>query len=94
MNDKVFIVGIELNSISSKDKFETYLQDRFGKNGSVQITNGVYAIKVPFMYTAEQLRGMILAIFSNNCQLFIMKSSIEAAWNASPEVGSWLKSNI
>ena len=87
MNDKVFIVGIELNSISSKDKFETYLQDRFGKNGSVQITNGVYAIKVPFMYTAEQLRGMILAIF-------IMKSSIEAAWNASPEVGSWLKSNI
>ncbi len=94
MNDKVFVVGIELNSISSKVKFETYLQGRFGKSGYIEITNGVYAIKVPIIYTAEQLRTLILGVFSNNCQLFVMKSSIEAAWNASPEVDSWLKSNI
>ncbi len=93
MNDKVFIVGIELNSISSKNKFESSLA-QLGSKSYVEITSGVYAIKLPFMYTAEMVRNQISSIFSNNCQLFVMKSSIEAAWNISSKADSWLKTNI
>lgn len=93
MNDKIFIVGIELNSISAKQKFESSLT-QLGSKSHIEITSGVYAIKLPYMYTAEMVRNQISSIFSNNCRLFVMKSSIEAAWNINPNADLWLKSNI
>ncbi len=91
MNDKVFIVGIELNTRASIEKFEQY---NFNKGIPFKIMPGLYCIKTSFSETSEIIRERIVALFSGQCQVFVMKSSIEAAWRLPSNVDGWLKSNI
>lgn len=91
MNEKVFIVGIELNNITAITKFENAL-NTIGE--WKKVVTGLYAIKKDFSTTSDLLRQMIWVNFTNECQLFIMKTSLDAAWNLNPETDGWLRNNI
>lgn len=89
MNDKVFIVAVELNKISSVKKFE----EELGFLGMwIKATNGVYFLKTPFDYTSESI---IEKIFMNErIKIFVMRTSLDAAWNLENSLDEWLKKNI
>ncbi len=91
MNDKVFIICVELNSLHSITTFENML--RFLGNYQKILPN-IYAIKRSQSETSTSLKNYILQRFSNNCQIFIIKSSIDASWNLPINIDSWLKTNI
>lgn len=91
MNDKVFIVGIELNNISAYERFE---KNNFGMGLPLKIVPGLYCVKTPFDRNSEQLRNTISGIFAGQCRVFVMKSSIDASWRLPMDVDSWLKSNL
>lgn len=88
MNEKVFIICIELNNKVSIIKFESLL-NQLGPWKMV-IPN-VYVIRRDYSLTSEVIRQEIFGKFTNQCKLFIMKSSIDASWNLTTDVDSWLK---
>lgn len=91
MNEKVFIVAIGLNNQIEKQRFES---SNFGAGQPHKIMEGFYCIKTPFSITSENLRDRIAAMLQNQCYLFVMKASIEAAWRLNPAEDSWLRNNI
>lgn len=91
MNDKVFLIAVELNSISAVQKFEDVLSS-IGE--WKKIVGNVYVLKQTFSRMSENVRVHISNEFGENSRIFIMKTSLDAAWNLDASVDSWLKSNI
>lgn len=89
MNNKVFIVVAELNKISSVKEFENQL----GFLGEwVKVTNGVYFLKEPFDRTSENIIENML--MTERIKIFVMKTSLDAAWYLENSLDEWLKKNI
>ena len=91
MNEKPFIVAIGLNTQNEKQRFES---TNYGAGVPYKIMEGLYCIKTPYNTTSESLRNRLTSMFFDQCYLFVMKASIEAAWRVRPEVDSWLRDNI
>ena len=91
MNEKVFIIGIELNNTAAYEKFEKY---SFGAGLPFKILDGLYCVKAAYSTSSEQIRNTINSLFHDNCQVFVMKSSIDLSWRLPDRIGIWLKNNI
>ncbi len=91
MNDKVFIVCVEINRQILRERFEHTM---IGNGTPKKIMDNVYALTTPFSFKSEQIRDRINAIFSNECEVFVMKASVDASWRLDVSIGNWLRSNI
>ena len=93
MNHKVFVIGIELNSLQSKKNFESFL---FSLGGSWKlISDGCYIVKPGIMIQSSMdLKNKIPTAYYSDGQLFVMKTSIDAAWNVRGDINTWLSSNL
>lgn len=91
MNDKVFIIGIELNTSAAYKRFESF---NLGLGYPVLIIPGLYCVKAPFSYTSAQIRDNIVGMFQEKCQVFVMKSNIDLSWRLPESIGNWLRENI
>lgn len=91
MNDKIFIVCIEINKQQLRKSFE---QTIIGNHTPKKIMENVYAISAPYSFSSEQIRNQINGIFFDNCSVFVMKTSIDAAWRLDAALDVWLRSNI
>lgn len=94
MNHKVFVIGIELNSLQSKRGFESYLNS-IALNGWKSISDGCYIVKPNTnIQSSMELKNRIPTSYYANGQLFVMKTSIDAAWNTRADVSGWLSTNL
>lgn len=91
MNEKIFIVCIELNNRSITNRFEDSMQN-WGE--CKKLMTNVYAIKRPFNETSIDVKNLIDSILGCECVSFIMKSSIDASWFLDVATNDWLKGNI
>lgn len=92
MNDKTFIVCIELNTKNAISKFE---KANIGMGNPVKIIDNVYAIKAPYMVTSRMIFDQIFSAMNNtDFNIFIMKSSIDATWKLPSSLDNWLQMNI
>lgn len=91
-NDRVFIICIGLSNKSDVGNFEEVLSS-IGSDVK-KIMENVYAVKTSYTNTSEILRNQITAKFNGQCTLFIMKSSIDAAWRVPVDVDNWMKNYI
>lgn len=91
MNEKTFIVSVSLNTQTARQKFESH---SFGMGIPYKIMDGLYCVKTPYDSTSEIVRNQIVALLSNQCFVFVMKASIEAAWRLNVPEDSWLRNNI
>lgn len=91
MNNKVFVVGIELNSRAAYDRFE---HNDFGMGIPFKILPGLYCIKTNYSSTSDELRDKIANLLAMQCQVFVMKSNIDLAWRLPEREASWLNLNI
>lgn len=91
MNDKVFIVCIEINKQSLRLRFENAV---IGKGNPQKIMENVYAVITPYSFNSEQVRNQVNSIFMDNCNVFVMKASIDASWRLDVTTDRWLRSNI
>lgn len=91
MNDKVFLIAVELNSISAIQEFEKVLSS-IGE--WKKLVGNVYVLKQPFSRMCENIRVHISTNFGKDLRIFIMKTSLDAAWNLDASVDCWLKENI
>lgn len=91
MNDKIFIVCVEINKQSLRDKFE---HTAIGKGLPKRIMDNVYAVTAPYSFGSEQIRNQINSLFANSCLVFVMKASVDASWRLPLDIDSWLKDNI
>lgn len=92
MNYKVFIIGIELNSVVSKNNFESFLT----ATGSwKKVSDGFYIIKPIFSIESSLvLRDRIPRSIYQTGQLFVMRTSIDASWNVDANINAWLSANL
>lgn len=94
MNHKVFVIGIELNNLQSKRGFESYLNS-IALNGWKSISDGCYIVKPNTnIQSSMELKNRIPTSYYANGQLFVMKTSIDAAWNVRGDINTWLSSNL
>lgn len=94
MNYKVFVIGIELNSLQSKRNFESYLNS-IATGGWKRISDGCYIVKPnTSIQSSMEFKNRIPSSFYIDGQLFVMKTSIDAAWNAREDVNNWLSTNL
>lgn len=92
MNEKIFIVCVELNSIASKNKLEQVLSNI--SSTKTKIVDGVYAIRVSQILNSSQIRDNILKLIGGQFEIFVTKSSIDASWRLPSDVAGWLNANI
>ena len=92
MNYKVFVIGIELNSLQSKNNFESYLSS-LGE--WKKISDGCYIVKPkPLIQSSMELRNRIPPSLYMDGQLFVMRTSIDASWSVRGDVSGWLSINL
>lgn len=92
MNDKIFILYIELNSRSVMQKFEGLT---LGYAKPKKIMDNVYGIRASYMVTSKQLRDQLFnQMGTSDFNVFIMRSSVDASWRLPGNVDEWLSSNI
>lgn len=92
MNDKIFIVCVELNSRHATEQFNSIISSI--SLSYKKIVDNVYIIRANYTSTSEVIRDRIIAQFSGQCSVFVMKSSPDAAWRIPSDVDVWLKSII
>ena len=94
MNKKVFIICAELNNLRMIEAFKASI--RTGGE-SKELVEGVYAFKADDIdMNSEKLLKMIKEKLpdASSVKLFIMKTSLDAAWFLSPNLNNWLQNNI
>lgn len=92
MNEKVFIICIELNNKNAVSRFESTLSS-FSMS-HIKVTENTYAIRVQPSYNSDMIRDILLSKMGGDCILFVMRSSIDAAWRINGSADFWLKSYI
>ena len=93
MNDKAYIVSIELNNTAAREKFE---RGGFGNRGAiVKILENVYVFRANYNCTSAILRDAIISFMgTDEINILVMKTSIDAAWRLTPSLDSFLKATI
>lgn len=91
MNYKSYVVCIELNTKAAVERFEN-MRSAVVNNNLLKIMDNVYILQTSYMVTSSQLRDSIISYMgSQNFNLFIMKSSIDASWRISSNIDMRLK---
>lgn len=91
MNEKVFIVCVELNNNVAKQQFEGAI----GTLGSwTNIMTGVYAVQCNAEKKSDEVRSILSTALFSQGKIFVIKSSIDAAWSLDQEAASWLMGHI
>ena len=91
MNYKSYVVCIELNTNAAVERFEN-MRSAVVNNNLLKIMDNVYILQTSYMVTSSQLRDSIISYMgSQNFNLFIMKSSIDASWRISSNIDMRLK---
>lgn len=91
MNERIFVVCLEINTIKAKKEIEK----RLALIGDwVEVLEHVYVVKSANPFLDSDMVRMQLQTPSPNGKMFVMKTSIDAAWATSPSVDAWLKTNI
>lgn len=94
MNHKVFVIGIELNSLQSKRNFEAYLNS-IASNEWRSISDGCYIVKPnTSIQSSMDLKNRIPLSYYTDGQLFVMKTSIDAAWSTRMDANNWLSVSL
>lgn len=92
MNYKVFVIGIELNSLVAKNEFESFLNS-IGE--WKRISDGFYIVKPTFPTDSSlDLKNIIPYNIYQNGQIFVMRTSIDASWNVYGNIDGWLSANL
>lgn len=91
MNEKVFLVCIELNNRRNIYAFES-LGIFLGK--PKKIMENVYAVRTNYTTTSTNVREAIFSKLGSDFNIFVMKTSIDASWRLSSELDGWLTTNI
>lgn len=93
MNDKTFIVCIELNTLALREKFEL---GGFGNYSPiVKVMDNVYLLRAGYNCTSSMLRDSIISYLgTQDINIFVMKSSIDASWRLSSSLDITLKNII
>ncbi len=91
MNDKIFIVCIELNTKSAIMRFENSL---IGKDMPFKIIEGTYGIRADYTATSSMIRDIITSIFGNQCVTMVLKAGLDVSWKLLPEAEAWMKENL
>lgn len=92
MNKKIFIVCIELNRMAVVNAFECKLHE-IGHYKCIM--NGVYVVIAEDLHIrSSDLASRIRSWIEDGVKLFVVKSSLEAAWSLSKEDDMWLRTNI
>ena len=93
MNEKVFIVCIDLPTTADKEKFERCLKESQYRDFQL-LMERVYAIKAPLFEDSVMVRDYIRRNIGTMCSLFVMKTSLDAAWNIMSPSDAWLRNNV
>ena len=93
MGEKVFIICVDLQTSADKDKLEKSFKESQYRNYQI-LMERVYAIKVPHFEDSVRVRDFILGKLDYKCQVFVMKTSLDAAWNIMTSSDAWLRENI
>jgi hypothetical protein len=93
MSEKVFIVCVDFQTTAEKVKFENSLRDSQYKEYQI-LMDRVYAVKAPFFEDSVKLRDFIQGKLGPMCSIFVMKTSLDAAWNIMSASDVWLKNNV
>ena len=92
MNEKVFIVCVEINRIASKNRLEQILSNI--SSTKIKIVDGVYAVRSSQALDSAKLRDIISSQMGEQIEVFVTKSSIDASWRLNGGAASWLSANI
>ena len=93
MNEKVFLICIDLQTSSEKEKFERFLKESEYRNFQI-LMERVYAIKAPLFEDSVMVRDNIRRKMGPMCSIFVMKTSLDAAWNIMTSSDVWLRNNV
>lgn len=91
MNNKVFIICVTIDRQVLRYRFENTI---IGTEKPKRIMENVYALVAPYSFTSEQVRNTVNVIFNNDCDVFVMKTSIDASWRLEACTDNWLRSNL
>lgn len=92
MYKKVFIVCIDLNSMFAARNFESSLSTITSE--WKKLMERVYLVSVTGeIFDSESLRNRIGQI-SGNCDMFIMKTSMDASWRLPSSLDNWIMQNL
>ncbi len=93
MNEKVFIVCVDLQTTVDKEKLEKCLKESQYKNYQV-LMERVYAVKAPLFEDSVMVRDFIRGKLDFKCPIFVMKTSLDAAWSIMSSSDVWLRNNV
>lgn len=93
MNEKVFIICVDLQTKTDKEKLENCLKSSQYQNYQV-LMERVYAVKAPSFVDSVMVRDFIRGKLDFNCPVFVMKTSLDAAWNIMSSSDVWLRNNV
>ena len=93
MNEQVFIICVDLQTTTDKENFEKCLKEGQYRNYQV-LMERVYAVKAPLFEDSVKVRDYIRGKMGPMCSLFVMKTSLDAAWNIMTSSDTWLRNNI
>lgn len=92
MNEKVFIICVEISRIALKNRLEQVLSNI--SSTKIEIVEGVYAIRASRWMSSTRIRDLILKEMGTDFELFVTRSSIDASWRLNSAIASWLNANI
>lgn len=91
MDNRIFIVCFEIENVKSQKAFEKFITTHFETQNIMQ---NVYLVKTdPFM-ESEKLRDIIFDEIGYNRSIFVMRASIDVAWNLPANLDTWINCNI
>lgn len=93
MNEKVFIICVDFKTSAEKTEFEKYLANNQYRNYQ-NLMERVYVVKAPLFEDSVMVRDNIRNKMGETCSVFVMKTSLDAAWNIMTSNDVWLRNNI
>lgn len=93
MNEKVFIICVDFHTTTDKEKFEKYIKQSQYRNYQI-LMERVYAVKAPLFEDSVMVRDNIRSELGSMCSIFVMKTSLDAAWNIMTSGDAWLRKNV
>jgi hypothetical protein len=93
MGEKVFIICVDLQTTADKEKLESGLKGSQYSNFQV-LMERVYAVKAPQYVDSVMVRDFIRGKLDFKSPVFVMKTSLDAAWNIMSSSDAWLRNNV
>ena len=93
MGEKVFIICVDFQNTADKEKFESGLKGSMYCDYQV-LMEKVYAVKAPRFVDSVIVRDFISGKLDYKCPVFVMKTSLDAAWSIMSSSDAWLRNNV